>query len=447
MGNYNSQLALKSAFIACLYVTNTVSQAADYIEDENVSAESVEETPEPFEKGLKVDEEQPVKPKPWSKLPAFIKDASLTAHIRAYDFSRNSEPDPFSDSDATSLGGEIRFKSGLINNMFSVGASYYNSHGIHDEEGGDTLLLSPEGDDLNTLGQLYLEGKIDRYTTRLFRHTFNLPYLNKQDSRMIPNTHEAYTIYFGGDNLQYIAGHVSQIKLRNSESFISMAEAAGAKNSGKGTFMAGAHYNFSEHTNFGALNLSTEDVFNIFYSDFHFTTKLTEKFSSKVALQFTHQKSIGDELIGNFDTNNYGIQIRTSYKNAILTLAASNTGSGSNIISPFGGRPGFLSLMIQDFDMANQQGLLAGLSYDFSRLGLPGLSSFAKYATGKNAIIASSGEDIPDSTEYNFTLDYKPQNNFLKGIWLRLRRARADFDGGTSLEDTRLIVNYEIPIH
>ena len=416
----------------------------DYIDAENTARKSVEEIDDSLGYGL---EEKPIRYLflgEWiDNLPTFLRESSLTPHFRLYGFDRDRKIGQ--ESEAITYGGEIRFVSGLVADYFRIGTSFFTSQGIHDENGEDTLLLGDNGSNINTLGTLYLDVDLDNAYLRFFRQTFNLPYLNRQDSRMIPNTHEAYVYARSSKNVDFTFGHVSQIKQRNAESFISMAESAGAEGSGKGTTMAGARYVFDNNLSLGALNLYTDDVFNIFYSEFSFVKEITNGVSSRVTGQFTHQKSVGDDLIGEFDTNHYGIRFQTDYRNAILTLAATNTGEGAAIISPYGGRPGFLSLMLQNFDRANETGLLAGLSYDFSAIGLPGLSAFSNFAWGNNAKDANTGRSLPDVDEYNFTIDYRPEDGLLSGLWLRLRHARADFEGGNYTEDTRAILNYELP--
>lgn len=44
------------------------------------------------------------------------------------------------------------------------------------------------------------------------------------------------------------------------------------------------------------------------------------------------------------------------------------------------------------------------------------------------------------------TLDYRPQAGVLEGLWVRLRGAWADFEDGASAWNTRLIVNYSLPL-
>lgn len=417
----------------------------DYIDAENTASKTVEEIDDSLSYGFEEKRLRVLFLGEWiDNLPAFLSESSLTPHFRLYGFDRDRKIGP--ESEAITYGGEIRFISGLAANYFRIGTSFFTSQGIHDDNGENTLLLGENGSNINTLGTLYLDVDLDNAYLRFFRQTFNMPYLNRQDSRMIPNTHEAYVYASADKNFNFTVGHVSQIKQRNAESFISMAEAAGAEGSGKGMTMAGARYIFDNNLSVGAINYYTDDVLNIFYSEFTFVKKITNQISSRVTGQFTHQKSIGDDLIGEFDTNHYGIRLQTDYRNAILTLAATNTGEGAAIISPYGGRPGFLSLMLQNFDRANETGLLAGLSYDFSAVGLPGLSAFSNFAWGDNAKSAETGRSLPNVDEYNFTIDYRPQAGLLNGVWLRLRHARADFEGGNYTEDTRAILNYQLPV-
>ena len=419
--------------------------ARDYVDDETTSPKTVEDIIDPFELGLEPRKKLlPKLEQLFEDTPPFLRDAYLTPHLRGYSFSRNTDNE--SDPDTIALGGEIRFLSGQIMETFKLGASYYISHGIHENDGEDTLPLGSNASDINTLGQLYLDVEVKDALVRLYRQSFSLPYLNKQDNRMVPNTHEAYVVTRDNTNLDFILGHVSQIKTRNSEGFISMAEAAGANGKSNGLHMLGARYNLDDSFNIGAITYYTEDVSNIFYSEFNYTKIITDGITAKLSGQYTQQESVGDEHIGEFDTHHIGMQVQAGYKNAILTLAATNTGSDAAIRSPFGGRPGYLSLMLQDFDRANETGFLVGLSYDFSRWGLPGLSGYINYAEGDTAEDPVTGIDLPDLSEYDITIDIKPTAGVFNGLWLRLRHARADFDGGIYTKDNRVILNYEMPL-
>ena len=158
-------------------------------------------------------------------------------------------------------------------------------------------------------------------------------------------------------------------------------------------------------------------------------------------------KSRRSDLLGDFSTSTWGTRIAASYRFGVATLAFTQTDDGAGIRSPYGGRPSYLSLMIRDFDRANEQAWLAGFSYHFDRLGLPDLSAFINVAKGRHARDPDTLARLPDQTEYDYTIDYRPKRGILNGLWLRLRYARVDEDGaGKVTDEIRVIANYILPI-
>jgi hypothetical protein len=101
--------------------------------------------------------------------------------------------------------------------------------------------------------------------------------------------------------------------------------------------------------------------------------------------------------------------------------------------------------MLQSFNRAKEDGWLLGLSYDFSRVGLPGLSGFLNYADGDTPDGGPFAS--PDQSEFDITIDYRFQSRALKGLWLRARAATLDQDddvvGANDIDDYRIILNYE----
>ena len=104
--------------------------------------------------------------------------------------------------------------------------------------------------------------------------------------------------------------------------------------------------------------------------------------------------------------------------------------------------------MIKSFNRADEDAWLVGASYDFARIGVPGLSSFVNYAQGNTPDSGSNAS--PDQQEFDITVDYRFQSRSLKGLWLRARAAFVNQDeavaGADDLDDYRLILNYELPI-
>jgi hypothetical protein len=100
---------------------------------------------------------------------------------------------------------------------------------------------------------------------------------------------------------------------------------------------------------------------------------------------------------------------------------------------------------VEDNDRAGENTWLTGLSYDFSSIGINGLSILSNYTdsctpkTGANA--------SPSQRELDFTVDYR-FNKLLKGLWLRFRAGFVNQDksmDGQDMKDIRVIVNYKVP--
>ena len=110
------------------------------------------------------------------------------------------------------------------------------------------------------------------------------------------------------------------------------------------------------------------------------------------------------------------------------------------------GKTELISLMIKDFNRAGEDAWLVGLSYDFSCIGLDGLSAFGRYAHGNTP--DSGAVASPDQKELDVTVDYRFKKGFLKGLWLRARGAYLDQDGPNArdVSNIRLILNYDIQI-
>ena len=74
------------------------------------------------------------------------------------------------------------------------------SHRLHDatrrcpNRAGNTGLLQPNGDGFSVLGQAWAKVRAGPATATLFRQALQLPFINGNDSRMIPNTFEAYQL-------------------------------------------------------------------------------------------------------------------------------------------------------------------------------------------------------------------------------------------------------------
>jgi hypothetical protein len=381
-------------------------------------------------------------------LPPFWRDTRVDFHSRTYAFDRrNSSTDK---AEAWTVGGQVEYESGRWNNL-GIRAAYYFSSKLH-ADGGDTGLLAPGQKNISLLAEANLSYEFTNTVlkgsvVRLYRQTLTLPFVNKHDIRMLPAVHEGYTIWRENSSLDYIVGHLTQFKDYDSDDFVSMSEAAGAFGTNKGLTLAGGRISLSDDYSVGAIDYYGWDTFNTFYAEATYHKVLTENLDIRLSSQFTYQSSVGDELVGDFDTTQFGTKGAIAWQGAVVTLAGSITGDDAGIRKPWGGTPSYLSIQRFTFDRANEKALLLGISYNTDYFSSRGLSSFINIAHGFYAKTSSTGADLPERTEYDITVDYKPPDGFLEGLWVRARFNYVDMeDSSDTVRDFRIIVNYTLTL-
>jgi hypothetical protein len=157
-----------------------------------------------------------------------LRDTKLDLNFRTYYFFRDQYDD--SKSEAWALGGSLSYRSGLLLDHFGVGAVFYTSQPLYAPDDRDgTGLLKTGQHGYTVVGQLYGRVKIfeDNFIN-IYRYEYNTPFINKDESRMTPNTFEGYTFtgaYGGKDGVpgfNYGFGYIDKIKLKNSDGFISI---------------------------------------------------------------------------------------------------------------------------------------------------------------------------------------------------------------------------------
>jgi outer membrane OprD family porin len=418
---------------------------AEYQENEDIAAESAEESAA----GLRNLSTALSRPRrrllrdALSERSPFWEDSELELNLRLYDFERENGEEVISE--ALAIGTELTFRSGQWKDVLSAVLSWHTSNGIDapDDKPGSGI-LGPEQEDISVISRAYLDAQVsDKTSLRLYRQDFNMPYINRNDNRMIPNTHEAYALHHEGGQFRYMLGHITKMKTKDSEDFVSMAEVAGAESDDSGTSVAFTGYKFDEHSGLGVLAHHTSNLFASSYIEATLGRTLNKNWGTQLAAQLTNQWSVGNEKLGDFDTYAGGLRGRISYQGTILTAAYTDIGSAA-IQRPYGGTPGFSSSMLYQFDRAREEGYRLGLSHNFARIGYPGIGLIVNYTEGRDAQ-STTGIPLPDAEEINITLDFRPERGLLKGLWLRLRYADADRGSPEAdRRDLRLILNYSL---
>ncbi len=393
---------------------------------------------------------------PWvrqqlQKLPPFFADTKFDARFRTY-YLRQDRTDE-SLSEAWAMGGSLYFRTGWLEEIFQAEVEGFTSQPIVAPDSKDGTFLLDEGQDGYSVFGI-ANGRLRYKDIHLVggRLYLDLPYVNRQDNRMTPNTFESLVLEKPEGELKFSTGYTWTIKLRNSDEFESFTEALGRDQS-RGLAHAGVVWDPSEDLHLGAIVDVVPDLFARFYTELGFRYDVGDGFKLpldglKLRLdgQFTVVRDIGDKLGGELieDTWNLGIRASTSYEGAVFRLGGSFTGSNAGIFRLYGSSPSYVDLMQRNFTAAGEKALLASVSYDFANLGVKGLSAIV------NFVAAFDGEFEDRSgpaQEIDLTFDYKIRSGLLKSFWLRLRGSWLAEDGarqdGT---DFRVILRYNFPV-
>jgi len=103
---------------------------------------------------------------------------------------------------------------------------------------------------------------------------------------------------------------------------------------------------------------------------------------------------------------------------------------------------------VQDFNRAEEKALLVKGAFDFTGLGLEGVTAYALFVHGWDRINPSTRQDGTDENELDLDLQWKPKSGFFKNFWPRIRYAVVhQYEGEKNhIHDFRMILNYDFSL-
>jgi len=377
-------------------------------------------------------------------LPPFFGETRLGLRSRTYAFQNESAGALGAHTFTT--GGSFSLVTGWIANKVQLGATVFTTQKL-DADDEDSLLdqLATGEEGITILGEAYAHLLVhDDLHGIIGRKMLDFPFLDKDDSRMIPNTFETYALFQKIKKVNLTLGYVRTMKERTENQFESMAEVAGATGSDNGLVLGGGDIEFSDSFGIGGVNLFIRDVINTFLAEVHYVREFDSGIGIRLEAQAMDQRSVGEDLLGRggFDTRLGTAQGTVSYAGATLSGAISVADPEASIIRPWGSFPGYLSMMRHDFAYADEKAWLIGGSYNLERLGFDGVSLFARWGNSWDGVSPDTGL-ILDRTEVDVTLDVRPDFGVFDGFWFRLRYAYFDPRGGQIESQWRAILNFD----
>jgi hypothetical protein len=358
------------------------------------------------------------------------------------------------ENEAWAGGGWLAYDSGWFSNLLRIGLVGYTSQPIWAPDNKDgTLLLEPGQHGYSVLGQAYGSLKLWDQMFTGYRQIVDQPEVNPQDNRMTPNTFEGYTLAGKVVGIDYFGGYLDKMKTRNADVFRNFATVAGAPPGvEEAMWLGGLSYSPTKDVTLRLSNYHVPNILTSTYSDASWLATLSEEYKLRLGGQYMYQSSAGDDLLtgSSFHTWSGGAKADLIRGPATLTFAFTQTGRGATYQAPYGFWAGYTSMIVEDFDRADERAWLIGGTYDFVKLKVPGLVINVAAVFGRNAIIPASGTSLSNNDEYDLTLDYRFKSGnwpeWVKPLWIRGRASRVEYtlSGNTNAtNDYRIIVNYE----
>jgi len=368
-------------------------------------------------------------------------------HLRTYYW--DSQSTSGEKSVAWALGGWAGLKTPWYGDALQLSVVGYTSQKLYgpSDEGGSQL-LQPNQNPITVLGEAYASLRFAGQTFTGYRQSIDQPWVNPEVSRMIPNLFEGYLVTGRIAEIDYIAGYVTKIKLRDSNTFEWMSSAAGSSGPQQGMTLLGARHSFAGGAEIRIAEQYLADGYNTFYVDGGYPVSLGSGERLRFGGQYAYQQSVGSEGLGSFNTWMYGLTGVYEPGPLAFQLAWTQTSRNQATQSPFGQNPSYLYMMQVAFNDAGEQGWLAGVTLDFRDSGFPGLQAVAQYGNGHAAIKPSTGASLGNQNETDVKLryDFDPSAKLrglsfgIEGSWLNQAGATAQ---GRQL---RVYANYEIPL-
>jgi hypothetical protein len=408
---------------------------------------------------------------PWAD--PFFADAKLGYHLRTFYMDKDNPNG--SANEAWAAGGWLYARSGFWKHTLQVGATYYFSLPIWAPEGSaGTQLLRPNQESIYVLGELYARLRWEKQTLTLYRQEIDmgyprpsgvrsnrsdLSYVGRLDNRMVPVTYQAALL--GGpapistpgvEALRYWAGYLWDAKPRDSNEFISVGEAIGARDSNAGMAMAGLQWSPMKDFWVQGWYHRSDGVLGIAFLDLDYVHRFSNEEYLRFGTQYTRQDSAGGTALAktSFSTWNWAAYGEYGWNWLTLYGAYSTVGEEQQIRTPFSSGPIYTQLLTRNFTRAGEDTWLFGMGVNLGRWW-PGLSTWFELADGRNAIDPVKALELGGEREYDVGVvwTYREKGSAFDGSRIRARAGWV-FDylpsGSTQRgTDYRIDINWPIP--
>jgi hypothetical protein len=415
----------------------------------------------------------------------FIEDSKATLGLRNFyintDYRDGTGPNK---NEEWGQGFDLRFISGYTQGTVGFGVDAIGLLGVRLDSGGGTngaannsyggtvFPSKSNGEAVDNFSSLGLTAKAKVSSTELKLGTLQpkLPVIVTNDGRLLPQTWQGGQITSNEiKDLTLIGGQIEQVKGRNSSNNQQLSisgangRSANARDSNKFIY-AGGDYKITKDLTAQYYYGNLEDFYKqhflglvhnwaigpgVLKSDLRYFNSRDDGANGHDKNYFTTGYYGGNVVKGKVDNNLYsglflysvaGHTFGGGYQvsNGDSDFPWLNQGDGSSNYT-------ITDMQIQKFGRAGERTWQGRYSYDFAKVGVPGLTAGVVYLRG-DQIDTPTG----DRTEWerDLTVGYVVQSGALKNLGVMWKNAtwRTDLPNTRSQDENRLILSYSIPL-
>lgn len=351
----------------------------------------------------------------------------------------------------------LRFNSGFTSGTIGLGVDALLLTGLKldsspDRRGTGLLPYGESGRPEDTFSELGVTGKVRASKTEILIGTLQpkLPIINFSDSRMLPSTYTGTMLTSKEiDNFTINAGRIEKENLRDSTSNDDLLY---SKVGASHLDFLGGSYNPNTNLSLSYYSSQLENIYRQQFAGIMHTHRLTNNISIKSDVRYFHSADYGDKNLesnsrvdqGKIDNNFFSAFETLSWGAHKFTVGYQNL-SGDGDFPYLGVVPYSNNLsLIGAFTKADTDAMQYRYDYDFSGLGVPGLTLMARYVKGSHVRTATVSNGT--ETERNIDLAYVVQSGIFKDVSIAWRNGTFRSGSGLTndINENRLVIGYSL---
>ncbi len=293
------------------------------------------------------------------------------------------------DNNAFAVGGHIHLDSKRWHGMMAGAEAYVVADpgfGSDDPAKVNPDFFDADKNGFAALSQAFIDGKWGQTEIKIGRQMLDTPHADSDDIRMMPNYFLAYMVTnrsIEGWTLQL--GQIEQMggweNGIDASKFVQVEKVLGSNKKTDGIYVASALYEGIENLTLQAWYYDFTDIADVIYLEAGYDYAATFA-DLTFGLQFDGARDRGDKLLGDIQSNTWGVNVEAGLDNGVTLIVAYNRETGdTGAFGSLGGGPFFTSMEDQTLDAIGAKGyaLMGAVGYDFGRLGLNGLNAGIAY--------------------------------------------------------------------